>query len=294
MSATPSTTARPRAKKEAQQKNVASTAQVPKAKLTKLPTKKEPLWKKTWVKVTLFFGLLIGLAAWLEVSRTNAPIPGIGQSKQGRPKDSGNALKQLQTLLDEHHKTTRAELITFFHGKESDQFGQWWQAMDAPARAKMIVKSRNLLWTDDLLMMMMNQAGKEGENLEEVANKTMHVFAPELFAEEPLAKDSTSLAFLLKAVLDGKEHSYYDDEKEDMVADDDEDDDDEEDKTSKPQPGKSAQTDAGATKSKPEAPGKTQERNAATEMIDGVRKTYRSVLLSSFMQKLILTFKANF
>jgi hypothetical protein len=34
--------------------------------------------------------------------------------------------------------------------------------------------------------------------LEEVANKTMHVFAPELFAEEPLAKDSTSLAFLLK------------------------------------------------------------------------------------------------
>ena len=35
---------------------------------------------------------------------------------------------------------------------------------------------------------------------EEVADKTMRMFAPELFAEEPLAKEPGSLAFLLKVL----------------------------------------------------------------------------------------------
>jgi len=243
-----------------------------------------------------FAFFLCGAGIFLEVTRTDSPITGIRRSRN-RGEGSGKAWEIVQGMLMEHHSNLVADVILFFESPEVDHFGRWWQELEPASRVEMLSKARDLLWTDNLLMSMIDQASKSGESREAVANKTIAVFAPELYAVDALANDYTALAVLLKAVMAGKEHDYFkgDDERGEEQGDTGRDSPGTESVAARSGDGDAAEGSAGdvastAPKSKAEAAADKESVN----MMDSMRKTYRSVLLSSFMQKIILTYKANY
>jgi hypothetical protein len=173
------------------------------------------------------------------------------------------------------------DITTFFEGPESDQFGKWWTDLTPDKRLEMMKKARELILTDSVVMMMLNQAEKTGKEFDSMVHKTFTIFAPELFAENVFSSDHAALAFLLRAVMDGQEHEYFNEDIGEEAA-----------------AGGDADAQAAAVGPKKRESLKAgmkagPETEVMSEM-DGMRKVYRSVLLSSFLQKLVLTFKANF
>jgi hypothetical protein len=101
------------------------------------------------------------------------------------------------------------DITTFFEGPESDRFGKWWTDLTPDKRLEMMKKARELILTDSVVMMMLNQAEKTGKEFDSMVHKTFTIFAPELFAENVFSSDHAALAFLLRAVMDGQEHEYF-------------------------------------------------------------------------------------